>query len=133
MKPLTSDQFKKVGVYNLHHFAYKYWFVHFTPYSRETVGSAGWAIDSNKLPENTRYFGSRRVHISFCGQLRGQLKGNVKPDELLANFDLFNKVLDTIGVPRPKRLVRVMGGWVDGDFYDKRMAQLRQALEDLKA
>lgn len=112
-KKLTMVQLNEIGVYNPHEFCRGWWYLDYTAYSRQTMGNAGWKISIPGKP-STESPHHRAYAVFSCGN------GNIDPH---GNQRICAKILE-LGLTVPMRWVKFMGVWMDGDFYEVRMASL---------
>ena len=125
MKKLTVDQRSEVGAHNLWSFLQlgtikRRWFLSFIPYSRQTMGSAGWWLTNNVKHEGM-YSG---VRVDAWPH-----KGKDHPDTFREKLE--PKLIE-IGCTWPEEWIKYDGAWMDKAIYEKRMAELVAQWKELQ-
>lgn len=133
MKKLTHNQLRELKVHNAVEFCRKWWFLSYTQYSRQTLGSFGWWVvtPSMRNPERQTFVSQQHWKVSTWG-LGSDGNGNAHPDTLRA---VVEPVLQQIkpGIKWPEKWVKFLGEWMDKAYYDRRMAELVAQYKELKA
>lgn len=120
MKTLTQKQMKTLGVYNPWEFCRTSFFLSYTPHSNLNRGSFGWHLVVPSKPKpgvhpSYREFDWPRVPGMIW------LNGKSTPEDMKPNLE---PMLNHLGLKWPERWVWFWGAWMDGDYRDRRMAEL---------